>query len=285
MDESKIGLPFEIKELAPNTVYITWKDYYDLNAGAIILNNFIVVVDSLSYPRQAKDFREKIEKKYDLPIKYLFITHKHGDHIFGMSAFKDIEIFGSKTLVENMKRQTEERWTKDVFDDWKKREPELAEFIGEIEMIIPQTVFDNEYVIEDENLEINFFNSGGHTSCSSYAYFPKDKILFAGDEIGAGYWIFMSDPTGSPDKWIESFERMLKLDIEAIVPGHGPVVGKDYIEEQLEFMKKLKQAVLKAIFEGKKPEEVELPDYPHEPASDWQIPEALEFLFSYYSKE
>ncbi|MCG3220169.1 MAG: hypothetical protein H7641_02215, partial [Candidatus Heimdallarchaeota archaeon] len=62
MDESKIGLPFEIIELASNTVYTTWKDYYDLNAGAIILNNFIVIIDSLSYPRQAKDFREKIEK-------------------------------------------------------------------------------------------------------------------------------------------------------------------------------------------------------------------------------
>ncbi len=95
----------------------------------------------------------------------------------------------------------------------------------------------------------------------------------------------MSDPTGNPDKWIESFEEILKLDVEKIVPGHGSVVGKEYIEEQLEFMKDLKKAVLNAISEGKKPEEVDVPEYPYEPAADWQIPSALEHLFNHYSKK
>ena len=285
MSELELGFPFEIKKLSPKTVYTTWEDYYKLNAGAIILNNFIVIIDSLTYPRQAKDFRRKIEEKYDLPIKYLFITHMHGDHVFGMSAFKDAEIIGSEALVENMKWKLENGWKKEDFDEWKKGNPEFAKYIDEIEIIIPQTSFEKEFILEDGDLQISFVNSGGHSSCSSYAYFPKDKVLFIGDEIGAGYWIFMSDPTGNPDKWIESFQEILKLDVEKIVPGHGPVVGKEYIEEQLEFMKNLKKAVLKAISEGKKPEEVEVPDYPYEPAADWQIPEALKHLFNYYSKK
>ncbi|NPD89289.1 MAG: MBL fold metallo-hydrolase [Asgard group archaeon] len=284
MNESKIGIPFEIKELAPNTVYTTWKDYYNLNAGAIILNNYIVIIDSLSYPRQAMDFRKRIEEKYELPIKYLFLTHMHGDHVFGMSAFKDLEVIGSKALVENMKGKLADSWEKEAFDDWKKEQPELADFIEEIEITIPQKEFENEYLLEDGDLYIEFVNSGGHSSCSTYAYFPKDKTLFIGDEIGAGYWIFMSDPTGNPDKWIESFEEILKLDVEKIIPGHGPIVSKEYVKEQLEFMKELKKTVLKAISEGKKPEEVEVPDYPYEPAIDWQIPTALEFLFNHYSK-
>jgi cyclase len=285
MKESELGIPFEIKELTSNSIYATWEGYYKTNAGAIILRNFIVVIDSFQYPSQAKDFRNKIEEKYNLPVKYLFLTHMHGDHVFGASVFKDAEILGSDTLLENMNQRLETRWKKEFFDEWKKQDSESAEYIDEIEIIFPQITFKNEYILKDEDLHIKFANSGGHTACSSYAYFPKDKVIFIGDEVGAGYWIFMSDPTGNPDKWIESFESILKLDVEKVVPGHGPIVGKEYVEEQLEFMKNLKKAVLKAISEGKKPEEVELPDYPYEPATDWQIPSALEFLFNHYSEK
>jgi cyclase len=285
MIETKLGLPFEIKELGKHTIYTTWNDYYFLNAGAIILNNFIVVIDSLTYPKQALDFREKIEEKFDLPIKYLFLTHMHGDHVYGMSAFKDLEILGSKALLNNMQKKIEENWTQEFFDAWKKQEPEFAEIIADIEIILPQTIFEKEYLIEDGDLKIEFYRTGGHSSCSSYAFFPKDKTLFIGDEIGSGYWIFMSDPTGNPDRWIDSFERILKLDVEKIIPGHGYIVGKDYVKEQLDFMKDLKKVVKEAISEGKKPDDVEVPSYPYEPATDWQIPRALEFLFNFYTEE
>ncbi len=76
---------------------------------------------------------------------------------------------------------------------------------------------------------------------------------------------------------------MLTLDIDAVVPGHGPVVGKKYIQKQVNFIKNLKKNVLKAISEGKGPEETEVPEYEYKPAEDWQIPQALEFLHKYYS--
>jgi len=78
---------------------------------------------------------------------------------------------------------------------------------------------------------------------------------------------------------------MLNLDIKAVIPGHGPVVGKEYIKEQLAFMKNLRKNVLKVISEEKGPEEIELPEYENEPAEAWQIPRALDFLFKYYSND
>jgi cyclase len=250
------------------------------------MNNFIVVIDTLLYPRQSKSFREQLEKQYSLPVKYLFITHYHGDHLYGSAAFRDpdVEIFGSNSLIKNMENRKKESWTKKAFDDWKIEEPDLAEAIDEIEIIIPHKGFDKKFIIVDNGLRVEFYHSGGHTGCSSYAYFPEEKILFAGDLIAAGFWPFISDLTGDFEGWIKAFEHMLTLKIEAIVPGHGPIVKKDYIKEQLEFMKKLKSNVLKVISEGKEPEEVKLPEYKYEPAEDWQIPRALEFLHKYYSK-
>ncbi len=275
-------LPVELKEVTPHTIIVNFKDYFDLNAGAIILSNFIIVIDTLMYPRQAKQFREKLEKKYNLPVKYVFITHYHADHLFGVVSFKDVEIFGSSNLIESMKQRKEENWTTEAFDEWKKEEPEIAELIDEIEIIIPTKGFENKYIISDNGLNVEFYHSGGHTGCSSYAYFPEEKVLFSGDLIAVGFWPFISDPTEDFEGWISSFESLLNRDIEAVIPGHGPVVGKEYIKEQLTFMKALRTKVIKAISEKKGPEEIEVPEYEHEPAEDWQIPRALEFLFKYY---
>lgn len=183
-----------------------------------------------------------------------------------------------------MKERKKSGWTKESFDDWKKEEPDLISEIDEIDIILPSIEFENDYVIEDENLKVQIYKSGGHSGCSSIAYFPEEKVLFAGDEIASGFWIFLSDKTGNPDHWIESFEHLLKLDIEYIVPGHGPVVKKEYIAEQLNFMKELRQAVLDAIDANKTPDDVQVPKYVYEPATDWQVSEALKFLFEFYKK-
>ncbi|MFX0005867.1 MAG: MBL fold metallo-hydrolase [Promethearchaeota archaeon] len=285
MNEITTRFPIEFKEVTPHTILVNFKDYFNLNAGAIILNNFIIAIDTLMYPIQAKRFRERLEMKFNLPVKYLFITHYHADHLFGVAAFKDIEIFGSSLLIENMKKKREGNWTTEAFNEWKKEEPEIAEIIDEIEIIIPTNGFKTKRVIKDDGLNVKFYHSGGHTGCSSFAYFPEEKVLFSGDLIAAGYWPFISDPTEDFEGWISSFEYMLNLDIEIVIPGHGPLVEKGYIKEQLIFMKNLKNNVLKAISEGKKPEQIEIPEYEYKPAEDWQIPRALEYLFNFYSND
>jgi cyclase len=285
MNEITSKFPIEFKEVTPHTILINFKDYFEVNAGAIILNNFIIVIDALMYPIQAKQFREKLETKYNLPVKYLFITHYHADHLFGIAAFKDIEIFGSSLLIENLKKRKEENWTTEAFNEWKKEEPEIEEFIDEIEIIIPTEGFKTKRIIKDDGLSVEFYHSGGHTGGSSYAYFPNEKVLFSGDLIAAGFWPFISDPNEDFEGWINSFEFILNLDVDVVIPGHGPLVGLDYIKEQLRFMKNLKNNVIKAISEGKEVQQIEIPEYKHEPAEDWQIPRALEFLFNFYSRD
>lgn len=285
MTNIEAEIAIEIIEVSSRVIIANFKEYFDVNASAIVLNNFIIVIDTLFYPRQAKEFREKLEMRYKKPIKYLFITHCHGDHFLGVSAFKDIEIICSSALIENLIRKKEESWTEEAFEEWKKSEPEYTDLINEIEIVIPKVGFDEKHVITDDNLQVEFFFSGGHTGCSSYAYFPNEKTLLSGDLIAVGFWPFISDPTEDFEGWIKSFEHMLNLDISVVVPGHGPPVGKEYIEEQMLFMKKLKKNVLKTISEGKRVEDIEIPKYRFEPAEDWQIPRALEFLYDYYSNQ
>ena len=95
-------LNLEFTEITSRTYLANYKDYYDVNAGAIILEHYIICIDTLMYPKQARMFKNYLEQKFYLPVKYLVISHYHGDHLFGMSAFEDTEIIGSKVLTANM---------------------------------------------------------------------------------------------------------------------------------------------------------------------------------------
>ena len=277
-------IDFDINEPTARTVVATYKEFWNVNTGAVALDDFIIIIDALLFPRQSKMFREHVESKFGVPVKYLFITHFHGDHHYGAATFKDVEIFGSNALIERMKQKMKVGWKKEDFDKWKADEPEYVEYIDEVEIVLPTVGFEKERIIKNNDLQMEFYHSGGHCAGESYAYFPEERVLFTGDDLATRQWPFISEPCGSPEKWIQAFEHMLSLDVEVVVPGHGALVETDHIEEQLEFLKELKHAVLQTVSEGKGPEDIEIPDF-YEPATDWQIPEARKFLHAYYSEK
>jgi len=284
MDKLPTQLEFGFLEVTPRVVIANCKGCFGVNSAAIVLNNFIIFVDSLYYPPQGKAFRKRVESKYGLPTKYLFLTHFHGDHVFGMAAFKDAKVLGSQELIDSMKKRMENHWTKEEFEKWKEEEPELAEVIGQIEVWLPDIGFEDSHTIIDGNIRVEFYHSGGHTGCSAYAYFPSEKVLITGDDLASFDWPYISDSTGNPDKWISAFELMLKLEVDKVVPGHGPVVGKEHIIEHLNYIKGLRELVRNAIAEGKGPEDIHVPEF-YESAEDWQIPEALKHLHKFYSSK
>jgi glyoxylase-like metal-dependent hydrolase (beta-lactamase superfamily II) len=78
---------------------------------AISLNNYLVFVDSTLYPYHARTFRKLVEKKCNLKAKYLFLTHKHGDHVLANAAFKDIGTISAEILKQNMIDNLKADWT------------------------------------------------------------------------------------------------------------------------------------------------------------------------------
>jgi len=279
-DDTDTSISFN--RITPNVIVANYKSFYNLNAAAVALNNFIIVIDPLYYPSQGKRFRKHIESEFELPVKYLFITHYHGDHVFGMSAFNDVDVIGTDCLASNMLKKIETQWTQKALDDWKNEDPSLAAEIDAMVFWPPNITFEDSYTIHDDKLTLELKRSGGHTGCSAFAFLPSEKILFAGDDIAAYDWPYISDETGSPDNYIRTLECMLNLDINKVVPGHGVIVDKKLIKEYLDYILKLKHIVIESITKGLTPEEIEVPEFYH-PATEWQIPEAMKFMHKFYS--
>ena len=254
-------------------------------AGAISLDSFIVAIDSTLFPFTARLFRKKIENVFNLPVKYLFLTHYHGDHFWGVASFNDIIIVGSEPLVKNIIAEREIQPAR--FESWKKEEPKKAHLIDEIDTnYLPNLTFTNSMVIRDGELVIDLHYCGGHTSCSSFAYFPFEKVLFAGDLIFAKEWPWAGDPTSNPDKWINALQEISKLDIDFVVPGHGPIVSKEEVGVQLNFLKRLREETIIVLGYNKSVDDIKIPPfYIDNTPGEWVKKDTLKCFYNFYNKQ
>lgn len=246
-------------EVSKNCIAVV-NDNLRSNAGAVVLDNSIVVIDVTMRPDKAKEFRHLLESKYNRPVKYLCVTHYHGDHVFGLKPFDDVIIFASQPFKKNLERRMESDWSREEIKKRKLRDPS-ATWIDDVELFIPSLLFDKRMEVSEMDRSVKFYNSGGHTDCSVYGYFPEEKVLFAGDLIFSGGKIpYAGDNTCDPEKWMETLREWLDLDIEFIVPGHGPITGREEIIKQLSYFEKLKENTIKAIGNKGEPKDIIIPD-------------------------
>jgi len=88
-----------------------------------------VVVDAGMRPDAAYLFRSALEETSHLPVRFLCVTHYHADHVFGLAPFKDVTLFGSARVMENMKRSPD--WSSEALAKWKTNDPEAGEWLDQ----------------------------------------------------------------------------------------------------------------------------------------------------------
>ncbi|QEE17158.1 MBL fold metallo-hydrolase [Promethearchaeum syntrophicum] len=270
-----------IHEVTPHTLMFQSDNS---NAGAIILPNSIVAIDPTMYPPDARGFRTEIEKKYNKKVKFLLITHYHGDHVFGAGPFKEVERVAHESQIELIDERLNGEWSKEALEEWKNEEPERAEAIDQIEILKPTVTFESEFIISDEENSdrVEIYHTGGHTKDSSFAYFPKEKVVFTGDLIFAESFPWACDKTCNPDDWILAFEKILSLDFAYVIPGHGPLTGREEMEKHLNLFKELRKIIKESIENGIKAEDIKMPDFypPIQPEMDIR---SIEHWIKFYS--
>ncbi len=254
-------------------------------AGAISLDNLIIAIDSTLFPFTSRLFRKEIEQVFKLPVRFLLLTHYHGDHFWGVSSFNDTIIIGSEPIIKNIIAEREIQPAR--FETWKKEEPTKAHFIDEIDTsFLPDITYTDKLKIRDGGLDIELYHCGGHTSCSSYIYFPFEKVLFAGDLIFAKEWPWAGDPTSNPDEWISALQEIMKLDIDFVIPGHGPMVGKEEVEVQLNFLKMLREESIIALENRKSIDDIKVPPfYNDNTTGGWVRKDTLKCFYNFYKNK
>jgi glyoxylase-like metal-dependent hydrolase (beta-lactamase superfamily II) len=198
------------------------------NIGAIELNTYTLVVDSTISSKTAKAFRRSLQSQVETPLRKLVLTHYHSDHTLGIPGFKDCEIIAAEPY-RKLRRARKYQ---------------------------PTRSFESSLVLRDGDLSVELVRAGGHTDDSTYVYFPQEKTLFSGDLIFARTFFYAGDPTFNPEVWLAALNSFLSMEIDIVVPGHGPVCDKEEVSTYAAFFKEVSATVEKLVADGVKKQEV-----------------------------
>jgi len=225
------------------------------NVTAYVLPTQIIFVDSGMNLPLIKKFREHIEQETGKKASVLFITHEHGDHVFGNQVFEDCEIIASKHTHEETLIEQKKNWTPEALDEWKKNAEDPSTLEG-LRITLATKTFADQYELVDGGVKVIAKRTGGHTEGSSYVYCPNYKVLFAGDNLFNRQFPWGGPPTANPLKWIEALKEYLSLDVEHFIPGHGEISDSQPIQEFLDYLEKVVALMKEQVTAGKSEEDI-----------------------------
>ena len=226
------------------------------NFGAIVLPSFIVAVDTSMFPTVAQTFRREIESRTGKRAAILMLTHYHADHVFGNQVYEDCKIISSEELKEKMIESAKSDWTPEGIKKFAQGSPEIGDKLRDIKITFPTETFDSKYAFKDEGILVEAKHIGGHTTDSSYVYFPSEKILFSGDLIFSQRFPWGGDLTADPEKWLKGLKQLAKLKARLIVPGHGPVCDEKELQKYIDFFERTNKIIRGIVSSGGSKDEV-----------------------------
>jgi cyclase len=200
------------------------------NAGLIVGPDSNVVVDALWAPPMTRDFIASIKRSSGNPVGHLLLTHHHGDHSYGASLFQPAEIIAHGRCREVMATMS----PPDVERMRQAGSPYADDFVG-LELVLPSLTYESEMTIFAGDREIRLlYTDPAHTVDDTLVYLPREKVLFAGDI--AFYYVTPLAFQGHISGWIKAVDRIASMDVETIVPGHGPVGSKAELREMRDYL-------------------------------------------------
>ena len=223
------------------------------NPGYVTTSDGVVVIDTPQLPSHAVAMRKEAEKNG--PIRYLINTEHHVDHIFGNYYFKSAEhvIAHEETCQQFMVVYPEinpYEYAKEAIstDDAKGMHlfPDEKTYFTDPNKPDIRITGDTSLSVGDHTFHL--LHTPGHTPGQLAVHIPEERAAFVSDTLfnQCQTWLYASDV----ELWIQALERLMALDVDIIIPGHGPVCTKQELYVQRAFLQEWVTAVSVAIGKG-----------------------------------
>ncbi len=210
------------------------------NAGLILDGEASLLVDTLFDLKLTGEMLDTMRRSLPAAahIDMLVNTHANGDHCYGNELVADARIIASRRTAEEMVEGIQPA----QFATLLKQAPAMGQVgayfqhcfgkfdFGNITLTPPQQTFEGELTVQVGDKLAHFIEVGpAHTKGDTLVHIPGDRVVFTGDILFiGGHPIMWAGPTGN---WLRALDRILAMDVEAIVPGHGPITDKHGVAE------------------------------------------------------
>jgi glyoxylase-like metal-dependent hydrolase (beta-lactamase superfamily II) len=205
------------------------------NVAVLVTNEGVALVDDM-YGRNYADIMAQVKSITEQPVKYVFNTHQHDDHA-GSNAKMMIsaEVIAHRNVRANMVKLKQPGPPRVVFST------EMSVFLG------------------GQEIRAQYFGRG-HTNGDAVIYFPALKVIHSGD-------LFLTNSTtplpfmdfaqgGSAVEWTDTIDRMVTLDFDTVIPGHGPVSNRDGVVKWRADLASMRGHIRDLVRQGKSKDEI-----------------------------
>lgn len=284
------------------------------NSGIIDLGDETLVLDTMNTVMAGADLRAAAEQLTGRPPNFVAITHAHGDHWMGNQYFPEASIMTTQRTRELMQPGAEyyaglsedtseyEEWvegtrqqlveeTNPVLRD--ALETRLASMqyslasLPQLKPTLPDLLFDTKLVLHGRDRRVELITYGaGHSESDAVLLLPDDHMAFIGD-LGffqSHAYLGSSDPAA----WVKVLGQLETLDLETVVPGHGPLGSMDDIVLQRQYLTAAQAMVAELIQAGGNADEAAALT-PRPPFDGWtagifRFPDSMRFLYKHMSQ-
>jgi glyoxylase-like metal-dependent hydrolase (beta-lactamase superfamily II) len=200
------------------------------NAGLVVGDGGSLLVDTLFDLRLTREMLDAFAGRTSAaPIGVVVNTHANGDHCYGNELVAGAEIIASTAAAEEMAEVSPAMLAGltaapgDVGDLFR-------HFFGEfrfdgITLTPPTRTFDGRLALDVAGREVELIEVGpAHTKGDVIVHVPDARTVFTGDILFIGgtpiVW------AGPLRNWVAACDLMLGMDVDVVVPGHGPLTDK-----------------------------------------------------------
>jgi Zn-dependent hydrolases, including glyoxylases len=208
-------------------VFTRRSTFLDQQIGVVLGGSDVLVVDTRSTPAQAREIAAELRELTRSPVSIVVDTHWHWDHAFGNAAFRPAPIWGHVRTAERLRSGGDA-----VRERIMRQLPDLADDLRDMVIVPPDRTFEDRATVEvgDRVVELSF-HGRGHTDADIAVLVPDAAVLFAGDLLENDAIPSFGD--SYPIDWPAAVEQLLPLATGAVVPGHGSIGDRAFVEAQL----------------------------------------------------
>lgn len=239
------ALPFALKPLGHN-VYAAIDDAKGdagANAGFVVGDDGVLVVDTFEKPEAAKALLAEIRKVTKLPVKFVVNTHYHLDHVAGNRVFQEqgAVVFAQRNVRAWIHTENLKFFGKDI----KPEEKTMVETLG-----APDAVYDSGITLFLGSQRVDVREFPGHTGGDSVVFIASAGVVFGGDLFWRKTLPNLID--ASTGAWISTLDALGREAPDAtFVPGHGDVGNAADVKEFRGYLADLREWVSAPVKQGK----------------------------------
>ena len=269
--------PLSAQDLGPHFrkiqegIYVYSAKPADSNAGIILTQDGVVLIDSGHNPPDSRAILSAVKKLTSQPVRFLINTEPHSDHTTGHFLFSPpAVIVAHEGATDSMNKAYNPGRNQKLMSDY----PEMRQSFEGFRLITPHIEYRQKMVLNlgGRTLELLYLKNV-HSEADTAVWLPKERVLFSAAPAVFKRLSNMRPFTSIPDT-LDSLKMMKGLNPEIVVPGHGPAGTVKIFEDMEGYYKLLMERVGKMVQEGKSLDEIKkglrMPEY-----DDWSAKDRL----------